>query len=131
MSESNQLELPEDFESIEVQFPLVEEGYYDVTVDEVTAHEDNIVHARFQVLDVGRYAGRLLFQRYVMTTPAGKRLFKEFLEAIHVEAEGNTLNLDRCNRAVLNVRVKHNHNDGKTYANVSRHIPIESVLNVD
>ena len=113
--------LPEGFDEIEIKFQLIDAGNYDVTVDEIQ-EANNRIDVQFVILDEGKFVGCRLFQNYVMSTQPGKRLFKEFLNAIGVEPDGRELVFAQCTRRVLRVRVKHNEHDGKTYANVVEHL---------
>ena len=117
----NVMELPEEWDDFPSGFPLIDEGTYKVTV--VTAeHQNNKnVQLSFEVMDDGPFNGRRLNQWYSMKTEAGIRLFKELLDAIGVSSEGRNLDLNPCLRAVLTIRVKHNENNGQTYANVVHH----------
>ncbi|MBN4046784.1 hypothetical protein JYT90_00535 [bacterium AH-315-P07] len=119
--------LPKDFRDVRTKFELIDAGKYDVSVDEIKQADDRI-DVQYVILDEGRFLGRRLFQTYVMTTQPGMRLFKELLEAIDVEPEGQELALSQCTCRVLRVRVKHNEHDEKTYANVVEHITQSSQL---
>ena len=121
--EQLELILPDDWDDVPTGFPLIAEGRYNVVVDEIQ-HEDETVQIRYKILDEGPYAGRLLFQNYAMSTSGlGRRMFKEFLAAVQVDPKDRRIDLSRCLRAVLNVRVKHNVNvnEKKSYANVVEH----------
>ncbi len=121
MNESNVIELPADWADEDREFYLVPEGEYQVLVERVTNQQDGRVVVEMKILDDGPSANKRLFASYTLSTAAGKRLFKEFLEAIGVQPEGNRLPVALCRNKLLDVTVKHNARDGKVYANVVAH----------
>lgn len=130
-SDARLLTLDEDWPSVKTKFELIEAGRYDVTLDEIKNQNNERVDVQFSILDEGRFAGRKLFQTYILTTEPGKRLFKELLEAIHVEPRVLELDLNLCIRRILRVRVKHNVREDKTYANVVEHIAVQKTNLID
>ncbi|NUM55763.1 MAG: hypothetical protein HUU46_19150 [Candidatus Hydrogenedentes bacterium] len=121
MNESNVIELPVDWDEEAREYYLVPEGDYQVLVQRVACEPDGRVLVEMKILDDGPSANRRLFGSYSLGLPAGKRLFKEFLAAIGVQPEGSRLPVSQCRNKLLDVTVKHNARDGKTYANVVAH----------
>jgi len=115
------LKLPGNWAEVETGFPLVDEGTYLARVCKMTHEDGNVVSGDLIILDHSSFGGRHLFPRYDLTTDVGLRLFKEFVEAIGVEPDGNELNLGHCVGKTLEVTVKHHTHEDKTYANVARH----------
>ena len=127
-----EIELPKHWDSIETEFPLIPEGDYAVKVAEVKLDSPTLIHMRFRITDDGDSPNRLLFKDYDIGSDDDKiRPFKEFMEAIGVTANNGRIDPARFIDMELRVRVKHNESNGKIYANVSRHMPTESILNVD
>ena len=115
MENSMLIELPEDWDAIETGFPPVPEGEYAVVVAEIKLDKPKVIQARFRITEDGDTKNRLLFQDYDMNTDAGKRLFKEFAEAVGATADNGRLDLGPIVGAALRVRVKHNESNAKTY----------------
>ena len=121
MNECCVIELPVDWADEDCEFYLVPEGEYQVLVERVTNEPDGRVVVEMKILDDGPSANKRLFASYSLSTKGGKYFFKEFLEAIRVRPEGNRLPVSACRNKLLDVTVKHNACDGKTYANVVAH----------
>ena len=127
MSEQTLLKLPGNWGEVETGFPLVDEGDYTVRVCKVIQEDGSGVSGTFVIQHGSSFVGKRLFQRYDLATETGLRLFKEFVEAIGVEANGDELNLSQCADKQLDVTVKHNEHGGKTWANVVGHRPAAQV----
>lgn len=118
---ANLLKLPADWDEVHAGRRLIDEGVYTVTVASLEAQSENRVSGELQVLDEGAFCGWRLYETFCLDTDPGKRLFKEFLEAVKVAPKDGHVPLGDCKRKVLQVTVKHKTKDGQTWANVVRH----------
>lgn len=118
MQEENIIILPEDWREGAKAFPLVAEGEYGVIVHKAARLTKDRAFVEFVILDDGPFAKRHLFQTFGVTTEGGRRAFSEFLDAIGIDQQERVVNLNACERKLLQVAVKHHERDDKVYANV-------------
>jgi hypothetical protein len=80
------------------------------------------VTAQLTVLE-GSAEGMTIFENFGLNTMPGTRMFKDFLEAISVNPENGTVDIQQCEGKVLFVTVKHRESNDTIYANVVEHRP--------
>jgi hypothetical protein len=103
---------------------LVDEGEHRVEVIKMShAPDKQRVTAQFTVLEGSDFEGMSIYENFGLNTMPGTRMFKDFLEAISVNPENGTVDIQQCEGKVLVVRVKHRQGDGTVYANVVEHRP--------
>ena len=113
------LDLPSDWDDNETGFTPVAEGDYTVVVYKAVQEEGERVKVELIIQGDGAFSKRHLFANYQLSTPAGKRLFKDFLHAISVKPCQNRVDLTACQNRSMAVTVRHTTRDGgKVYANV-------------
>ena len=115
------LKLPSDWNQDEAPFMPVAQGDYTVVVLHALQDDPDRVTVDFQIRGQSDCVGRHLFASYVLTTPVGKRLFKELLNAVSIEPRQDSVGLAELVGCTLRVTVRHNTRDEKVYANVVQH----------
>jgi hypothetical protein len=121
---ANVVTLPTDWDQTQRGWPIVDKGKYTVRVDSMTQQADGRIVAELNILDEGPFEGWTLYDSFSLSTDPGKRLFKEFTEAIQADTANHQIDLDACIGKELIVTVRHKKGSNEeVYANVTRHAP--------
>jgi hypothetical protein len=121
MNEDSVVTLPQESQDTLRDYALVNEGDYCVIVQKATKQGGDRVGVEFRILDEGPFAGRRLFQTFILSSPPARRSFEAFLEAVDLRLDAKRkVDVALSVRRVVHVAVKHHERDGKVYANVVR-----------
>lgn len=104
----------------------VDEGRYNVVVDEMTRQGDGRIKGIFQILDEGSFSGRRLYETFNLDREGGQNKFKQLAEVLGIKPQEGRIELSTFKHSVLQADVFHNEgSDGKTYYNVGAYYPGE------
>ena len=124
MSEEQVIRLPANWRDFRAGYSAVPEGEHNVRVEDLGADsEAQRVTVRLAVVEDPGFAGRKLFENFQMDSEVGVRLYLEFLDVIGVEPVSDAVAPERCRGKKLRVVVRHKEHEGKTYANIVKHLP--------